>query len=111
MFAKSACSLIMTYTMLYLLCILSHLTSKILETTFLLSPDSTQSAALVGGVAGGVGGSLLLVIIVLVVIVGVFVCQVRRRGHAKLNVSGKSGANNKIAKLNVSGKSGANNKI
>ena len=48
-----------------------------------------MSAALVGGVAGGVGGSLLLVIIVLVVIVSVLVCQVRRRGHAKFNVSGK----------------------
>ena len=53
------------------------------------SPDSSLSEALVGGVAGGVGGSLLLVIIVLVVIVCVLVCQVRRRGHAKFNVSGK----------------------
>ena len=47
------------------------------------------SVPLVAGIAGGLGGTLLLVIILLLIIVLVLVCQVRRRGHAKFNVSGK----------------------
>ncbi len=51
--------------------------------------ESSLSLALVAGIAGGVGGALFLVIIVLVIIVCVLMCQVRRRSHMKVNISGK----------------------